>query len=355
MISLELELALPLGAFELDVALTPFEGALAVLGQSGSGKTSLLEAIAGLRPRARGRIVLGGRTLLDSARGVRLPPEARKVGYVPQDALLFPHLSARGNVRFGLRPGDGAERRFEEAVALLEISPLLDRATDTLSGGERQRVALARALCAGPELLLLDEPLSALDPALKERVLPYLLRIRDEAKVPMIYVTHQPGEARVLAREVVVLEGGRVRARGPAGEVLAAPRASGVAAAEGWRNVLEGVLAREGDGWCLRSGPGLSLRLPDPGDAREGARAAYAVPAEDVMLSSGPLEGASARNVLPARVEGLEAWGDGVLVRLACGGVEWRALVTSAAVEALSLRPGREVFLAVKAHSLRRI
>ncbi|HLL85237.1 MAG TPA: molybdenum ABC transporter ATP-binding protein [Longimicrobium sp.] len=352
---ISLELTLPLEDFALEVALTPFERALAVVGQSGSGKTSLLEAIAGLRRRARGRIVLGERTLFDSARGVWVPPEHRRVGYVPQDVLLFPHLSARGNVRFGLRQGEGSERRFDEAVALLELAPLLDRAPGTLSGGERQRVALARALCAGPELLLLDEPLSALDPALKERVLPYLLRVRDEAKVPMLYVTHQPGEARVLAREVVVLERGRVRARGPVDEVLAAPRASGVAEGEGWRNVVEGVLEREGGGWALRTAGGLLLRVPEPRGAQMGERAAYAVPAEDVMLAGGPLEGLSARNVLPARVAGLDAWGDGVLVRLTSGGVELRAQVTAAAVEALGLRPGREVFLAVKAHSLRRV
>ena len=349
---IELSIRLPLGAFALEVALASEASALAVLGRSGSGKTSLLEAIAGLRTKVEGRIVLAGRTLLDSARGVRLPPERRRVGYVPQDALLFPHLSARDNVRFGLVRGKDAERRFEEAVALLELSPLLGRAPATLSGGEKQRVALARALCAGPELLLLDEPLAALDAGLKERILPYLLRVRDEAKVPMLYVTHQPGEARVLAREVVVLERGQVVARGPAETVLAEAPAAAVARAEGWRNVVEGVLEQDGQGWMLRTGE-ARLRVPEPSGVAAGARAAYAVPAEDVLLSSEPLDGLSARNVLPARVEGLDAWGDGVLVRLSAAGLPWRAQVTHAAVEALGLRPGRAVYLAVKAHSLR--
>lgn len=351
---ISLELSLPLGDFALEVTLVSEAAAIAVLGRSGSGKTSLLEAIAGLRPGARGRIALGGRTLLDSAAGVRLPPERRRVGYVPQDALLFPHLSARGNVRFGLPRAPDAERRFSETVELLEIGPLLERATGTLSGGERQRVALARALCAGPELLLLDEPLSALDPALKEKVLPYLLRIRDEAKVPMLYVTHQPGEARVLAREVVVLERGQVKAWGPAEAVLARPSTLGGQDGEEWRNVLDGVLERaESGGWSLRMGEDVALRVPEPANATPGARATYAVPAEDVLLSIHQVEGLSARNVLPARVEGLDAWGDGVLVRLTVKGMEWRAQVTHAAVDALGLRPGREVLLVVKAHSLR--
>lgn len=352
---ISVSLALPLGDFALEVAFDSDAAAIVVLGRSGSGKTSLLECIAGLRPGAKGRVTLNGRTLLDTGARVRLAPERRRVGYVPQDVLLFPHLTARGNARFGLAPGKDAERRFDEAVALLEIDPLLERRPETLSGGERQRVALARALCAGPELLLLDEPLSALDPGLKEKILPYLLRIRDEAKVPMLYVTHQPGEARVLAREVLVLDRGQVKARGPVEIVLAAAGSSGVASGTEWRNVLDGVLERGDEGWRLRVGEGVRLHVPEPRDAVAGARAAYAVPAEDVLLSSQPLEGLSARNVLPAKVEGLDAWGDGVLVRLTASGVEWRAQVTHAAVEALGLRPGRAVVIAVKAHSFRQV
>jgi len=349
---IELDVRLSLSAFALKVALTSEASALAVLGRSGCGKTSLLEVIAGVRPRAEGRIILSGRTLLDTARGIRLPPERRRIGYVPQDILLFPHLSARRNVRFALERGREAERRFEEAVALLELAPVLDRPPSTLSGGEKQRVALARALCAGPALLLLDEPLAALDAGLKERVLPYLLRVRDEARVPMVYVTHQPGEARVLAREVVILEHGQRVAHGSTEEVLAQAGAAAVVRAEGWSNVVEGVLEQEGQGWVLRMGE-ARLWVPGSPGLAPGARAAYAVPAEDVLVSALPLERLSARNVLPARVEGLDTWGDGVLVRLSVSGLPWRAQVTHAAVEALGLRPGASVYLVVKAHSLR--
>ena len=187
--SLDLDIRLPLARFTLEVTARLEGASVAVMGRSGSGKTSLLEALAGLRRGARGRVVVGGRVLLDSASREDVPPERRRMGYVPQDALLFPHLTAAQNVRFGARPGRAS--RVDEAVELLELAPLLHRYPATLSGGEKQRVALARALATDPALLLLDEPLAALDVALKERVLPYLLRVRDEARVPMVYVTHQ--------------------------------------------------------------------------------------------------------------------------------------------------------------------
>ncbi|WP_223753518.1 molybdenum ABC transporter ATP-binding protein [Myxococcus sp. RHSTA-1-4] len=351
-----LSIRLPLARFTLEVE-TRLEGAsVAVMGRSGSGKTSLLEVLAGLRRGARGRVEVGGRVLLDSDAGVDVPPEARRMGYVPQDALLFPHLTVEQNVRYGVR---GAKHsRADEAVSLLELSPLLRRYPATLSGGEKQRVALARALATDPALLLLDEPLAALDVALKERVLPYLLRVRDEAKVPMLYVTHQLGEARVLAREALLLDEGRVRAVGPAAEVLG-PAVRGLLAAEGEaeENILEGVLERpEGGGLRLRVAEGLSLWVPDAPELAAGARAAYSVPSEDILLSTGPLTGVSARNVLAgtlARVEPAAAGEDAAYVDV--GDVRWVVRLTTASVRELGVAPGARVYLAVKSAACRRL
>jgi molybdate transport system ATP-binding protein len=276
------------------------------------------------------------------------------MGYVPQDSLLFPHLTARENVRFGVRKGRPS--RVDEAVALLELEPLLHRYPATLSGGERQRVALARALATDPALLLLDEPLAALDVALKERVLPYLLRIRDEARVPLLYVTHQLGEARVLAQEALLLEQGRVRAVGPADAVLSGVT-RGLLGVDSEENILEGSLERPVEGGLrLRVTEGLSLWVPDAADLAAGARAAYAVQAEDILLSVGPLTGVSARNVLEGTVRRSEeaGIGDRVLV-VEVAGVPMAVRVTEGAVRELRVGEGSRVFLAVKTSACRRL
>jgi molybdate transport system ATP-binding protein len=351
---MELSLALPLARFRLEVEARFASASVAVMGRSGSGKTSLLESLAGLRRGARGRLVVQGRTLLDSASGVEVPPEARRMGYVPQDSLLFPHLTARENVRFGVRKGRPS--RVDEAVALLELEPLLHRYPATLSGGERQRVALARALATDPTLLLLDEPLAALDVALKERVLPYLLRIRDEARVPLLYVTHQLGEARVLAQEALLLEEGRVRAVGLADAVLGGA-ARGVLGLEGEENILEGVLERPAEGGLrLRVTQGLGLWVPEGPGLVAGMRAAYAVLAEDILLSMAPLTGVSARNVLEGMVARVEEAGVSERVlTVEVVGVPLAVRVTEAAVRALNVRAGARVFLAVKSSACRRL
>ncbi len=208
-------LTLSLGKASLSVQFTLRSRVSALFGPSGVGKTSLLETLAGLRWPVTGRIVLDGRVLEDRAAGVSLPARERRIGYVPQDLALFPHLSVEANLLYGSRH-EGRRGRggkvplLGEVCEALEIAPLLERRPGTLSGGEQRRVALGRALLAGPSLLLLDEPLANLDAPLKARILPYLLEIRDRFGIPILYVTHDAREVERLCDEVVVLEAGRM-------------------------------------------------------------------------------------------------------------------------------------------------
>lgn len=196
------------GSFTLDISVRLDKAVTALFGPSGAGKTTVLDAIAGLRTPGSGSIVINGRTVFDSRTGVDVPTHRRRVGYVAQDVALFPHMSVRRNVLYGRR--DGQKLSLPVVTRMLEIEGLLDRRVPQLSGGERQRVALARALMSAPELLLLDEPLAAVDVERRRRILPYLERVRDELRVPIVYVTHDRSEATQLADEVIVLREGRL-------------------------------------------------------------------------------------------------------------------------------------------------
>lgn len=211
---------LPLGAFPLQVEAEITARVTALYGPSGAGKTSLLDLIAGLRRPASAYVELNGRVLDDTAQKIRVPARARRIGYVPQDGALFPHLSVRGNLFYGYK-GDKSVLEVPAVLEVLDLQPLLDRGIGALSGGEKQRVALARALLSSPELLLLDEPLAALDPSLKERIQEYLRRVRDELGVPMLYVTHHADEVFALCDQVLLLERGRIAGRGRPDELFA--------------------------------------------------------------------------------------------------------------------------------------
>ncbi len=216
---------LPLPGFTLEADLELTGRIAGLFGPSGAGKTSLLELIAGLRRPAAGSLRLGDRLLVDEASRRFVPPERRRIGYVPQDGALFPHLSVRGNLLYGVPRGDrtgNGGRRLGEIAEVLEIAPLLDRGVAGLSGGERQRIALGRALLASPELLLLDEPFAGVDRPLRGRILPVLERVRDELRVPMLYVSHEPEEILALCDEALRLDRGRVLAHGTPAEVLPA-------------------------------------------------------------------------------------------------------------------------------------
>lgn len=216
------DVRVPLAHFELQVDVEITTDVTALFGPSGAGKTTLLDLLAGLRRPASACIELDGRVLTDTASGRFVPPRDRRIGYVPQDGALFPHLSVRGNLLYGWKLDAPSEHAFslEQVTGVLDLGPLLDRGIGALSGGEKQRVALGRALLSSPHLLLLDEPLAALDGDRKGRVLAYLRRVRDELQVPMLYVSHAKEEVVALCAEVLVIERGRIVERGEPGTVL---------------------------------------------------------------------------------------------------------------------------------------
>ena len=346
---------LPLDAFELDVSLDLKEPVTALFGPSGVGKTSLLEAIAGLRRPAAGEIRIDDDVLFSSQHNISLAPERRRVGYVPQDALLFPHMSVDRNLRYGVRGRDGSIP-VDSVIEALEIGHLLERDPRTLSGGERQRVALGRALVSGPRLLLLDEPLAALDVGLKDRILPYLRRVREQYGIPALVVSHDVFEVLTLCDEAVILERGRVVGRGAPRAVLTGPGAGGELFRGRFENVLDvRVVAQEPEEGITRveTPGGLALAIPHRPDP-SGARALVGIFAEDVLLARKPPEGLSARNIFAGNVESIDESGGVAMVCVATPEPVYVKL-THRAVAQLGLEARTPVHLIVKTHSIHRL
>lgn len=340
--------------FALDVAFgVPEAGVTALFGPSGCGKSTILAAVAGLlRPEA-GRVVLGGEVLLDTATGRCLPPERRRCGLVFQDARLFPHMNVDANLRFGARraPADAAGPGFDQVVALLGLGPLLGRRPAGLSGGEKQRVALGRALLARPRLLLLDEPLAALDAARRAEVLPFLARLRETARMPILYVTHALDEVDALADRLVLLEAGRVLAEGSVEDLalrtdlpLAARRDAGAVLA---CSVAGHEPAR---GLTRLRFTGGTLLVPQREEA-PGTPARVRIRARDVALSTAEPQGISTQNVLPASVLALGAapTPHEVFVQLRVGEAALLARLTQDSATRLGLAPGQPVWAIIKA------
>jgi len=362
--ALALDVTLPLDRFVLSVRWATNETALGIFGPSGAGKTSVLEAIAGLRPETRGEIRIQGRTWLDSSRGICLPPERRGVGYVPQDGRLFPHRTVIGNVLAGWRRARNRSARPLSPGRVLEVLELTGRAeaeVGSLSGGERQRVALARALCSGPDLLLLDEPLAGLDLPLRRRILPYLMRVQREFSVPALFVSHDATEVRLLAREAIVLDAGRVPARGRPDDLLTDAAVLPMAWAEGFENLLRGaVVEAVGTTAVLEIEPGLRLTVPGHG-LRPGRDAAVALRADEIILALEPPGGLSAQNMLPGTIVGFREAPVGddedgaVLVLVSLGRRQAPVVVaiTALARRRLGLVTGRVVHLVFKVQSCR--
>jgi molybdate transport system ATP-binding protein len=341
-------------------AAWPLEGApvTVLFGPSGSGKTTVLRALAGLDRPDEGRITFGGETWFDAARRVCLAPQARGVGLLFQEYALFPHLSVRANVGYGLHRLAAAARaaRVAELAARFGVADLLDRRPAQLSGGQRQRVALARALAPRPRLLLLDEPLSALDAPTREALRGELRHLLEQAGVPAIVVTHDRVEALALGDRLAVLAGGVVRQVGPVHEVFSEPADVEVARVVGTENVFPARLARRQDGLVVvRAGPGgAELVAVDPGGVEDEAYAC--IRAEDVVLEPGGEpeagHGSSAQNRLAGTVAARREEGPLVRVTVDCG-VRLVALVTRASADRLKLAPGARAFAVVKAPSVR--
>jgi molybdate transport system ATP-binding protein len=346
------------GEFRLDLAFeAPTPGVIALFGRSGCGKTTVVDLIAGLRPADAGRIEVDGATLLDTARGIAVPAERRRVGYVFQDGRLFPHLDVRGNLEYGWRRNrDGAARvGCDEVVTLPGLEALLGRRVQQLSGGEKQRVALGRALLAQPRLLLLDEPLAALDQARREEVLPYLERLRDQLALPMLLVTHDYDEVLRLATHVVLMDGGRLLAQGAPAAVSLAPELRAIVGPEAIGAVLEGAVAAVDAATGLArievGGGALSI---EAGGLAAGQRVRLQLLARDLILATTRPQGLSVRNALAGRVAGIEADGaHAALVHVDAGGTPVIVRVTAQAAGELGLRAALPVWVLVKAVTLR--
>lgn len=342
------------GDFAADLRFESEASALAIFGPSGAGKTSFLDAVAGLLRPAEGRIEIRGTALFDSAASIDVPPRRRRVGYVRQAPDLFPAMSVAENLAFAAscRP-EGAPAPAEEALTALAVERLRGRRPRELSGGETRRVQIARALASSPEILLLDEPFANLDAPARREILPLLARVPRLSGVPAVLVTHEAEEVFAFADEVVVIEGGRAVAQGEPLATLSRPGVWPVARISGVENFLVGRLrAPAPGGGALVDWEGIVLRAPAVAGA-EGAPVTLALFAEDVLLARGPVDGLSARNALAMRVESIEESGDSVLVALGDGPRKLRSRITRDARAALGIDPGAPVTAVFKSASLR--
>ena len=352
------------GSFALDVAFRTGDGergapgVIALFGASGCGKTTTVHAISGLLRPDAGMVRIGDATLFDSTRGIDVPAEQRRIGYVFQDARLFPHLDVLKNLRYGAKRTreEGPRIDFDEVVYLLGLEALLGRSPRQLSGGERQRVALGRALLCRPRLLLLDEPLASLDIARRAELLPYLVRLRDRFSVPMIYVSHQFEEVLRLATHVVLLEAGRVVAEGDVAAVSVAPELRAVVGSDALGAVVEGDIedVDTAAGLAqLRVGAGRLMVQADE-LTPFSLRVRVQLLARDLILAVEPPRGLSVRNCLEGTLSRLVPDAPGThLVEIDIGGPRLIAQVTTNASAELNLCVGRRVWVLVKTVSLR--
>lgn len=348
--------------FVLDVEFAAPPGVTILFGASGSGKTQTLLNVAGLTRPDEGLIAVEGETLFDSSRGFSLPVSRRRVGYVFQSLALFPHMTARANVEFAAQDLPKRERR-ERAGALLErfgVAHTAARRPREISGGEAQRVALARALASEPRMLLLDEPLSALDEPVKLSIMSDLREMNRRLRLPILYVTHSRDEALALGERALVYERGRIVAEGEPHEVFGSPASLGVARLAGVENIFEAVVKSRNEPAgtmvvrLLNTEGVASYNVEVPlGRDGVGSRVTIAVRSGDVLLATEEPRGLSARNVLNGRVSAVERRSSETLVRVECGGVSWATSVTRQSLEELSVEIGREVWLAFKTYSCR--
>jgi molybdate transport system ATP-binding protein len=349
--SLDVDIDLQRESFRLAAKFSAAPGLTALFGRSGSGKTSLVDIVGGLIKPTRGRVAVDGQVLVDTERGVFVPKHKRRIGYVFQDSRLFPHLSVRSNLLYGRWFTKDADdtATLDSVVELLGIGPLLQRKPESLSGGEKQRVAIGRALLAHPRLLLMDEPLASLDEQRRAEILPYIERLRDEAGVPILYVSHSVAEVARLATTVVLLTEGKVAAIGSVADILP------LAETGDGGSVLEATVARHDEPFQLSVLTSVAGELQVPMLAAPvGASVRAYIRARDVMLSLRPPEDISALNVLAGKVATIASSGAQAEVRLDCNGAPLLARLTSKSVQRLALAPGRPVYAVIKSVSFER-
>ncbi|MGG6098109.1 molybdenum ABC transporter ATP-binding protein ModC [Pantoea allii] len=349
---LTLNFAQRLGEHQLEIDVTiPASGITAIFGVSGAGKTSLINAIGGLTRPQRGRIQLNDRILFDAEQQVALPPEKRNIGYVFQDARLFPHYSVRGNLRYGLSAS--MKSQFDSLVALLGLNPLLNRFPLSLSGGEKQRVAIGRALLSAPDILLMDEPLASLDLPRKRELMPYLQTLAKQVDIPVLYVSHSLEEILQLADNVLVLDEGKVKAFGPLERVWSSSAMRPWLPASDLTSVLRVQVLEHHPDYPMSA---LSLgdqhiwvsRVNLPVKSPLRIRIASA----DVSLTLQPAQNSSIRNVLPAQVVELIEVGDQVEVKLRIGISELWARISPWARDELNIRPQQWLYAQIKSVSV---
>lgn len=343
--------------FTLDVAFELSPAFTIVFGASGAGKTTMLDCIAGITTPEQGVIAIASRILFDSSRKINVEIWNRRFGYVFQTLALFPHLTVEQNVAYGLAhlPDDERDRRVKSILEVFRISPLTGRKARDISGGESQRVALARTLVTDPELLLLDEPLAALDRPTKGQILDDLREWNRTHEIPILYVTHSREEVFALGEHVIVLEAGRIVAEGTPHEVLSAPQLETVAQLAGFENivdaVVEAVRPERGTMTCRIAGEAGGILLETPlVRGGVGATLRVGIRAGDILLATSPPIGLSARNVIPGRIQSLEQR-DVIVSAQVKSRITMEVHLTLAARDSLELAPGKEVWLVIKTHS----
>jgi molybdate transport system ATP-binding protein len=345
------------GSFSLDAHFElPTPGVVALFGRSGCGKSTLVNVIAGLLDADSGRVALDDIVLLDTERRLYVPPEHRRIGYVFQDARLFPHLSVAANLKYGERRAP--PQRFvnlDTVAGLLDLGPLMDRRTHQLSGGERQRVAIGRALLAQPRLLLLDEPLASLDAARRDEVLPYLETLRDQLAVPMVYVSHDFDEVLRLATYVVLMESGKTIAQGGVGEMSLNSGLRSIIGADAVGAIVDGtVLGMDAASGLMRVRLGHGELRVEAANFAAGSKLRVQLLARDLIVATQEPQHLSVRNILTGVITAVSSDdADSDLVAIDIGGATIMARVTKAATRDLSLEPGLPAWALVKAVSLR--
>jgi molybdate transport system ATP-binding protein len=353
--TIDVDISRNLGGFQVATKFVSNGRLVAIFGPSGSGKTSIINMIAGLIAPDTGHIAIDGKRLVDIGRGVNVPSHKRRIGYVFQEARLFPHLTVRQNLNFGkwfsLPKGGAIE--LGRLVELLGVGDILDRMPSRLSGGEKQRVAIGRALFSNPKLLLMDEPLASLDQARKAEIIPYIERIRDETDVPIIYVSHSVAEVARLASDIVVIANGEVSASGPTAEIM--QRLDLFPAEE--RDETGSVLVmtvisfdKEFDMTLLRSAAG-EIRIPGLAGV-VGSKIRLHLRARDVIIANQEPKGLSALNILAGKVAGIKNAGPLAELKVDCSGTMVMARITRQSAKSLNLAVGMMVFAVVKTASI---